>query len=43
MRYLNNNLAKITELLNDGEFHNGTVIKQQLNISRTAVWKAIKN
>lgn len=38
----NKNLAKIVELLNDGKFHNGTVIGQKLNISRTAVWKVIK-
>lgn len=42
MKSLNQNIIKITELLSDGEYHDGTSIGNQLNITRAAVWKVIK-
>lgn len=42
MKSLNQNLIKITELLNDGQYHDGTSIGNHLNITRAAVWKLIK-
>lgn len=39
---LNQNLVDIVELLNDGQYHDGTSIGNQLHITRAAVWKAIK-
>lgn len=42
MKSLNQNLVKITELLSDGEFHDGTSIGNQLHITRAAVWKVMK-
>lgn len=42
MKSLNQNLVKITSLLSDGEFHDGTSIGKSLNITRAAVWKAIQ-
>ncbi len=42
MRNNQQNLAKITELLSDNQYHDGTSMGKQLNISRAAVWKVIK-
>lgn len=42
MKKLNDNLIAIAEVLSDGEYHDGTTIGEQLNITRAAVWKAIK-
>lgn len=42
MKSLNQNLVKITELLSDGQYHDGTSIGRQLGITRAAVWKLIK-
>ncbi len=42
MKKTNKTLLKITSLLNDQEFHDGTSIGDKLNITRSAVWKAIK-
>lgn len=38
----NKTLLKIINLLNDGQFHDGTSIGAQLNITRSAVWKMLK-
>lgn len=42
MRNNQQNLAKIIELLSDNQYRDGTSMGCQLNISRAAVWKAIK-
>jgi len=42
MKSLNQNLLKIAELLSDGQYHDGTSIGNQFNITRSAVWKVIK-
>jgi len=42
MKTLNNNLIEVTRLLSHGQFYDGNSIGEQLNISRTAVWKIIK-
>ncbi len=42
MKALNTNLVLITELLSDTQYHDGTSIGKQLNITRAAVWKVIK-
>ena len=42
MKSLNQTLVKVTELLSDGQYHDGTSIGNQLNITRAAVWKVIK-
>ena len=42
MRSLNQNLVELVKLLSDGEYHDGTSIGHQLNITRAAVWKVIK-
>lgn len=34
--------ASIVKILNDGQYHDGTTIGSALNITRAAVWKAIK-
>lgn len=39
---LHPNLVKITELLSDGHYHDGTSMGNHLNISRAAVWKVVK-
>lgn len=41
MKSLNTNLIKLTQLLSDGQFHDGTSIGKHLNITRAAVWKVI--
>ncbi len=42
MKQLNPTLVKIVNILNDGEYHDGTTIGNLLGISRNAVWKTIK-
>jgi BirA family transcriptional regulator, biotin operon repressor / biotin---[acetyl-CoA-carboxylase] ligase len=42
MKSLNANLVRLVELLSDGEYHDGTSIGYQLDITRAAVWKIIK-
>ncbi|MBY0377677.1 MAG: bifunctional biotin--[acetyl-CoA-carboxylase] ligase/biotin operon repressor BirA [Gammaproteobacteria bacterium] len=42
MSQLNNTLLKVTQLLSDGEYHDGTSIGEVLKITRAAVWKVIK-
>lgn len=39
---LNPNLIKILNILNDGQYHDGTSIGAKLNMTRSAVWKIIK-
>lgn len=39
---MNETFVKTIELLNDQEYHDGTSIGQELNITRAAVWKIIK-
>lgn len=35
------NLPSLVSLLSDGEFHSGSELGEALNVSRTAVWKAL--
>lgn len=42
MQPINDNLLKLTELLNDGEYHDGTSIGEVLKMTRAGVWKLIK-
>jgi len=42
MKKINDTLRQIISILNDCQFHDGNTIGEQLGISRTAVWKAIK-
>jgi BirA family biotin operon repressor/biotin-[acetyl-CoA-carboxylase] ligase len=35
-------LVDLIDILNDGQYHDGTTLGDTLNISRAAVWKAIK-
>lgn len=39
---LNPSLMKLVSLLNDGEYHDGNTIGEQLQMTRAAVWKLIK-
>jgi BirA family biotin operon repressor/biotin-[acetyl-CoA-carboxylase] ligase len=39
---ISDNLLKLTELLNDGEYHDGTSIGEALQMTRAGVWKLIK-
>lgn len=39
---LNPRLIKLVEILNDGQYHEGNELGQKLDITRSAVWKAIK-
>jgi BirA family biotin operon repressor/biotin-[acetyl-CoA-carboxylase] ligase len=38
----NKNLIKIVNILQDGQYHDGTTIGHALQMTRSAVWKAIK-
>ena len=38
----NSSLVKISELLSDGQYHDGTSIGKKCGITRAAVWKIIK-
>ncbi|MAZ78212.1 MAG: biotin--[acetyl-CoA-carboxylase] ligase [Legionellaceae bacterium] len=42
MKRISQNLVQLVALLNDGHYHDGTSIGEQLNVSRAAVWKLIK-
>lgn len=42
MKKTSDKLAKLIELLNDEQYHDGTSIGEQLSITRAAVWKVIK-
>lgn len=42
MKLLNQTLVELTHLLSDGNCHNGDTLGEKLNITRSAVWKAIK-
>lgn len=42
MKPLTTGLTNLVSLLNDGQCHDGTRIGRELNITRSAVWKAIK-
>ena len=42
MNKINENMQKIVEFLNDGQYHDGTTLGEKLNITRAAVWKIIK-
>jgi BirA family transcriptional regulator, biotin operon repressor / biotin---[acetyl-CoA-carboxylase] ligase len=37
------NLIRLIEILNNGAFHSGTQLGEQLNISRAGIWKIIKH
>src|SRR3989338_3440808 len=39
---MNNNLVRVIQILNDGEYHDGNTLSKQLKITRAAVWKLIK-
>lgn len=39
---LNHNLIQVVNMLADGEYHDGTTMGEQLSMTRSAVWKAIK-
>ncbi len=39
---LNTNLSSVVALLNDGDYHDGTTMGDQLGITRSGVWKVIK-
>lgn len=41
MRRLSTNIKKLLNILNDGKYHDGTSIGNQLKITRSAVWKMI--
>ena len=38
----NSHLIQVVNILKDGEYHDGTSIGKELNITRSAVWKIIK-
>jgi BirA family biotin operon repressor/biotin-[acetyl-CoA-carboxylase] ligase len=42
MTHLNQKLVELVQLLNDGEYHDGTSLGEHLCITRAAVWKMIK-
>ena len=42
MQTISNKLLILTELLNDGEYHDGTSIGEALQMTRAGVWKLIK-
>lgn len=42
MQTISHNLLTLTELLNDGEYHDGTSIGETLQMTRAGVWKLIK-
>lgn len=39
---LNPSLVKLVALLSDGEYHDGNTMGDQLQMTRSAVWKTIK-
>lgn len=42
MRKSNFNLIDIVEILNDGNFHDGSKMGKDLNLTRAAIWKSVK-
>lgn len=42
VKKLNPKLVRLIDILNDGNFHDGTTLGEQLKISRSAVWKLIQ-
>src|SRR5579871_3974943 len=42
MKKLKPGFVNLITILNDGHYHDGSTIGEKLNISRSAVWKAIK-
>lgn len=42
MKQTRTNLTKLVTLLKDGEYHDGTTLGDKLNMTRSAVWKAIQ-
>lgn len=42
MKKLTSRFAKLVTILNDGHYHDGTTLGDTLNMTRSAVWKAIK-
>lgn len=42
MKKLSPNLIKITSILNDGAYHDGTSLGEALGLTRSAIWKIIK-
>lgn len=42
MKYLSDNLVKVSSILSDLNFHDGDAIGSKLNITRAAIWKIIK-
>ncbi len=42
MKKLSAGLSQLVAILNDGHYHDGTTIGEQLKITRSAVWKAIQ-
>ncbi len=39
---MNKNLKQLINILNDGKYHSGNALGEKLNITRSAVWKFIK-
>ncbi|MCL5260645.1 MAG: bifunctional biotin--[acetyl-CoA-carboxylase] ligase/biotin operon repressor BirA [Gammaproteobacteria bacterium] len=39
---MNSNLKKLLKLLSDGEFHSGSALGKELQLTRSAIWKLIK-
>ena len=35
-------ILQLVSILNDGEYHDGNSLGEQLGVSRTAIWKIIK-
>lgn len=42
MKKTSPNFVKLINILNDGLYHDGTTLGDKLNMTRSAVWKAIK-
>lgn len=42
MKTITTNLTKLVTLLNDGDYHDGTTLGAELQMTRSAVWKTIK-
>jgi BirA family biotin operon repressor/biotin-[acetyl-CoA-carboxylase] ligase len=41
-KQIQQNLIELVNILNDGEYHDGNTIGERLQLTRSAVWKAIK-
>jgi BirA family transcriptional regulator, biotin operon repressor / biotin---[acetyl-CoA-carboxylase] ligase len=42
IKKLNANLVNIVDILNDGQYHDGSTMGDRLNMTRSAVWKTIR-